>query len=177
MTSEHADGTLSTRNGRYVLRFERQLSHPANQVWQALTEPDALRHWFPHQVEGDLSVGGKLTFSFPKDGDYESLPDFHGEVLEYDPPRVLAYTWGDDTLRWELMPDGPDGCRLIFTDTFTEQGKAARDGAGWHVCLDMLGAWLNGAAAPPQDLWKRVHPRYVETFGPAASTMGPPDVS
>lgn len=175
MTSEHADGTLSTRNGRYVLRFERRVPHPADQVWQALTEPDALRHWFPQEVEGDVSVGGKLRFSFPKESDYGDVPDFHGEVLECDPPRVLAYTWGEDTLRWELVPDGDGGCRLIFTDTIVEQGKAARDGAGWHVCLDMLGAWLDGAAPPPSDLWKRVHPVYAERFGPAAATMGPPE--
>jgi len=169
--SKHADGTLSVRDGRYVLRFERRLRHPADQVWQALTEPDALRHWFPQEVDGDLSVGGKLRFSFAEDG---KAPEFHGVVLECDPPRVLAYTWGEDTLRWELVPDGEGGCRLIFTDTILEQGKAARDGAGWHVCLDMLGAWLDGAAPPPPGRWQRVHPVYVERFGPAASTMGPP---
>lgn len=141
MSSEHADGTLSARNGRYVLRFERHLPHPADQVWQALTEPDALRHWFPQEVDGDMSAGGKLTFSFAKG---------------------------------ENVPDGEGGCRLIFTDTIIEQGKAARDGAGWHVCLDMLGAWLDGAAPPPPDRWQRVHPVYAERFGPAASTMGPP---
>ncbi|MGH3422995.1 MAG: SRPBCC family protein [Streptosporangiaceae bacterium] len=173
MTSEHADGALSAGNGNYVLRFERQLRHPANQVWDALTEPDALTHWFPHVVDGDMSLGGKLRFSFPAGGDYESLPGFEGEVLEYDPPRLLEYSWGPDTLRWELVPDG-EGCLLIFTDTISEQGKAARDGAGWHVCLDALAASLDGMAPPPKERWQQVHAEYVASFGPAASTMGPP---
>lgn len=175
MTRIDADGTLSAQNGAWVLRFERRLSHPAETIWDALTEPEAMGHWFPQEVSGDLSPGGKLRFEFRKGDTDGSVPGFDGEVLEYDPPRVLAFTWGPDLLRWELHPDG-DGCRMIFTDTITEQGKAARDGAGWHVCLDHLEAWLDGSQPPPPGHWKAVHPGYVASFGPEAATMGPPNV-
>ena len=33
----------------------------------------------------------------------------------------------------ELRADS-SGCLLTFTDTIDAHGKAARDGAGWHVC-------------------------------------------
>jgi uncharacterized protein YndB with AHSA1/START domain len=102
VTRIDADGTLSARDGAWVLRFERRLSHPAKTVWDAITDPEAMEHWFPQAVSGDLGPGGKLRFEFRED---KGLPGFDGEVLEYDPPRVLAFTWGPDLAR---LP-GPPG--------------------------------------------------------------------
>lgn len=163
------NGTLHVEDGRYVLRFERRLPHPPEKVWAALTDPAELTHWFPQDVEADLRPGGKMRFNFRGD----EAPPFDGEVLVYDPPRVFAYRWATDVLRWELRADG-SGCVLTFTDTIGEQGKAARDGAGWHVCLEALAARLDGAVPPPADLWQQVHPDYVSRFGPDAATIGPP---
>ena len=56
-------------------------------------------------------------------------------MLEWDPPRVFAFAWGEDVLRFELAEDG-DGTALVFTHAFAHQpGKPARDGAGWATCL------------------------------------------
>jgi uncharacterized protein YndB with AHSA1/START domain len=170
------EGTLdTTADGRFVLRFERRLAHPPAAVWHALTDPGAMREWFPQEVEADLRPGGKMRFSHRKGETYESLPAFDGEIVEFDPPRLFAYSWGTDLLRWELHPDR-DGCLLVFTDTFAEGGKAARDGAGWHVCLEALAASLDGTPPPPPDLWTQAHARYGERFGPEAATIGPPAV-
>ncbi|MBV9855847.1 MAG: SRPBCC family protein [Streptosporangiaceae bacterium] len=170
------EGTLdTTAEGRFALRFERRLAHPPGEVWHALTDPKAMREWFPQEVEADLRPGGKMRFRHRRGEVYEDLPVIEGEVLEYDPPRLFAYTWGADMLRWELRPDG-DGCLLVFTDTFGELGKAARDGAGWHVCLEALVASLDGTRPPPRGRWQQVHPGYVERLGPEASTIGPPEV-
>ena len=38
-TTHPADGTLETRDGRHVLRYERRLAHPVERVWAALTQP------------------------------------------------------------------------------------------------------------------------------------------
>ena len=66
---------------------------------------------------------------------------------------------------------------LTFVNRFDEQGKAARDGAGWHVCLDRLFYHLSGEEPPwdPDKQWKPVHDVYVEALGPEAATIGPPD--
>jgi hypothetical protein len=62
-----------------------------------------------------------------------------------------------------------------MTDTFGELGKAARDGAGWHECLERLAADLDGSPPRPWgERWREVHPRYVTHLGPDASTIGPP---
>ena len=60
----------------------------------------------------------------------------------------MELRWGQEILRFELQPDGEDGCVLLFTNTFDELGKAARDGAGWHSCLDLLGYDAGGERAP-----------------------------
>ena len=63
---------------------------------------------------------------------------------------------------------------LTLINRFDEIGKAARDAAGWHACLDVLEASLAGASIDAVRRWGAVHPGYVARFGPAASTIGPP---
>jgi uncharacterized protein YndB with AHSA1/START domain len=166
------NGTLEQAGERWRLRFARQLSHPPEKVWRAITEPEHLAAWFPHRIVGEWKVGAPLRF------EQESFPAFDGEVLAFDSPSLLEFSWGPDTIRLEIVPQGA-GCTLILTDTIEELGKAARDGAGWHTCLDMLERDLEGGAPEPDSRgrWREVHPGYVESFGPAASTIGPPDLT
>jgi uncharacterized protein YndB with AHSA1/START domain len=171
------NGTLQTVGGRPTLRFERRLRHPAQKVWKAITDPAELAHWFPMEVEGDFVIGGKLRFPFGADAptfEGETMPAFEGEVLECDPPRVLAYTWAEDVLRFELIPDD-DGCLLVFTSIIGDYSTAARTGAGWHVCLEGLEARLDGTAPPPEDRWKGLYKEYTADFGPEASSAPLPD--
>lgn len=163
-------GTLERRGELAVLTFTRRLPHRPERVWRALTEDDQLARWFPTTIEGPRAAGAPLRFG-QRDG---AGPPFDGELVAFDPPRLLELRWGEDLLRFELAPDG-DGTLLTLTDAFGEPGRAARDGAGWHVCLDALAGLLD--AQPPADSgerWRAVHPGYVERFGPAASTIGPP---
>jgi uncharacterized protein YndB with AHSA1/START domain len=162
--------------GQSMLRFERRLAHSPQKVWRAITDPAELTHWFPQDLVGTFEPGEKLKFVFrgkPPVLNGEVLRDFAGEVLEFDPPHVLAYTWAGDTLRWTLTPDG-DGCLLVFTDTFADHAKAARDGAGWHACLDALDARLAGTPTPAGNSWQQHYNRYTQTFGPAASSASIP---
>jgi uncharacterized protein YndB with AHSA1/START domain len=157
------DGTLLRDGERCVLRFERRLAHPVERVWRAVTEPSELAHWFPGEVEIDLAVGGKITFAEQEfEGDLELLPT-HGTVTELDPPRLFAFTWGDDPLRFELTPDG-DGCVLVFTHGFENRAGATRFAAGWDVCLDALEAALAGTQASGAG-WAEYHERYADELG------------
>jgi len=168
-----ADGQLERVDDRSRLTFTRSLRHAPEKVWRALTETEQLGEWFPDgPPRGKFIEGETLQFG----GTEAKGPMFTGIVLVADPPRVLEYMWGDDTLRFELRPDG-DGTVLTFTDTFDEYGKAARDGAGWHACLDMLGFALDGTTPAGDNgaRWREIHPGYVESFGPEASAIGPPE--
>jgi uncharacterized protein YndB with AHSA1/START domain len=170
------NATLDIVNGRPTLRFERRFAHSPEKVWKAITDPAELAHWFPQDLDGTFAPGAKLRFVFrgePPVLDGEVIKDFTGEVLEIDPPRLIAYRWGEDILRWTLTPDG-DGCLLVFTDTVADRGKAARDGAGWHLCLEGLESLLDGAAPPADGQWKELYQGYVQSFGPAAATASLP---
>jgi uncharacterized protein YndB with AHSA1/START domain len=164
-------GTLRQVDDRWQLRFTRTLPHPPAKVWRAITEPEHLRAWFPTEIHGERAAGAALRFVFPGG----EGPPLDGRMLAFDPPSLLEFLWGEETLRFELAPDG-DGTRLTLVNTFDEQGKAARDAAGWHSCLDLLERRLAGEQPPwdPRERWEQVHPAYVERFGPAAATIGPP---
>ena len=88
--------------------------------------------WFPSTVEVDLREGGAMRFTF----DPHLAEPMDGRVVELDPPKVFAFLWGKDLLRLELAPEG-DGTRLTLIQTL-EADEAARNAAGWHVCLDKL---------------------------------------
>jgi len=166
------NGTLGAADGgRWRLRFTRHLAHPPDVVLRAVTDPAELAAWFPQRVVGDVTVPG-AALRFESDG----FPSFDGVVLRVEPPRLLEIGWGTEVVRFEIEAAG-EGCTLTLVDTIDELGKAARDGAGWHTCLDLLEAALDGGGAPVdiEQRWAEVHPGYVEAFGPAASTLGPPD--
>jgi uncharacterized protein YndB with AHSA1/START domain len=170
-SDSHDFGTLERHQGRAVLRFTRQFRHPVPMVWRALTEPEHLAAWFPTTIEGEQAAGSRLRFGFRED----EGAAFDGEMVSFDPPSLMELQWGDETLRFALEAQGA-GCLLVFTATFDEIGKAARDGAGWHSCLDLLGYDVAGAPAPwsAADRWKEVRDAYIALFGAEASTVGPP---
>jgi uncharacterized protein YndB with AHSA1/START domain len=156
------DGKLVERKGGKVgVRFERRLSHPPERVWRAVTEPGELAAWFPDTIEGEFAPGAEVRF--PKFAEM-GLPAI-GTVIEFDPPRLLAFTWGTSTLRFELEPDG-DGCRLVFTDALPRE-ESAKNAAGWEVCLEKLEARLagEGPAETADDHWSQLHEGYAERFG------------
>ncbi len=159
-------------DGRWQLRFTRTLAHPPEKVWRAVTEPEHLAHWFPTTIEGVRAAGARLRFAFPAG----QLPAFEGEMTAYEPPSLIEFRWGGDLLRLELRPI-EQGTELTLLDTLEELGKAARDGTGWHTCLDALEATLQERreARGELDRWEQLHPHYLERFGPRAATIGVPE--
>ena len=166
-------GELEQAGDRWRLRFTRRLPHPPEKVWRAITEPKHLAAWFPQEVEGEWTVGSRLRFV---DRTTDEVFEFDGEVLAVEDGKLVEFVWGEDVIRIEVAPDG-DATVLTLLDTFDEQGKAARDAAGWHGCLDLLEAALaeRDPDFDPQQRWAEMHPRYVEHLGPEASTIGPPE--
>ncbi len=164
-------GTLERVGDVSVLRYRRHLDHPREKVWRALTEDAGLAGWFPTTIEGARAAGAPLHFSFRES---EGEP-FDGEMLAFEPPALMELRWADDVLRFDLEPAG-SGCVLRLTVTFPEYGKAARDAAGWHVCLEQLAHAVDGLPPPfdAPDRWRVVHRGYVERLGPEASAIGPP---
>jgi uncharacterized protein YndB with AHSA1/START domain len=161
--------TLMTDRAQPAVRLERRLADPPEVVWGALTERERLRDWFPCDViveGGEWQVGAAISFPFAPEVIEMTLS---GEVLAVDKPHELAFTWGEETLRFELTPhDG--GTRLVLIDELPPNA-AARNAAGWDSCLDRL-AGLDPAA----DAWKGRFAVYSAAFEPELGPQdGPPE--
>ena len=166
------NGNLEQTAAGPRLRFVGDLAHPPERVWRALTEPEELGSWFPQRVVvARWAVGEPIHF------EHERVREatFEGTVRTCEPLRVLEFTWGPDVLRFELERRG-EGTRLTLLDTIEELGKAARDGAGWHVCLEQLGHALDGTSAPssPSERWRRSTPPTWSSSGRPRRRIGPP---
>ena len=135
-----ADASVAGDAGRWSLIFVRALPHPPEKVWAALTDPGELDRWAPFTAARDLSRTGETTLTMVDGPDRTRLPV---TVLHADPPALLEYTFGEDRLRWELIPaDG--GTRLTLRHTFAERDEAPGYAAGWHLCTAVLARLLAG---------------------------------
>ncbi|WP_405793672.1 SRPBCC family protein [Streptomyces sp. NBC_01506] len=147
-------------HGRSELRMERRLAHPPQRVWDAITQPAQLAEWFPSEVSVDLRPGGEIGFHFPGDPG----PGMTGRVTDAEEPRLFAFTWGEDHLRWEIAPDG-DGSRLILVHTFGDRFGAASFASGWQICVIALGQLLAGGPVDVErDTRGRLHEAYLARF-------------
>lgn len=150
-----------------TLRFERVYGHPIDKVWAAISEPEHLALWFPQQILGARRPGAALRFVTSVDPD----DGFVGEIIAYDPPRLMEMWWGPSRLRIELHDHG-DRTRLLLTEILDDLGGGARNGAGWHEYLDRLSAVIGGTRPRRWGRrWHEVHPSYVEAFGPSADVL------
>jgi uncharacterized protein YndB with AHSA1/START domain len=128
------------------LVFERQMKHPPEKVWRALTQSHLIAEWL---MENDFvpKVGHRFTFRATP------LPGWSGiancEVLAVDPPHLLSYRWGDGTesasglvtvVTWTLMPrDGGTLVRMEQSGFRTPDELAfKRMGKGWPRVLERL---------------------------------------
>ena len=163
-------GELEQKDNRWRLRFTRSFSHAPATVWRAITGTEHLEAWFPQRIVGEWDVGAPLRF----ESRHGEFPPFDGEAVAYEPESLVEFRWGTGSIRLEVVPT-ETGCRLTLLDAIDDLGKAARDGAGWHVCLEALGHHLSGTGplAAVGERWQQVHSEYVRAFGPEAATIGP----
>jgi uncharacterized protein YndB with AHSA1/START domain len=162
------EATLLRAGTRPVLRFERHLSRPVDTVWRSVTDPEEMRAWFPTRIVVDeWRVGAALSHHFDEH-DIDPLP---GTVLAWDPPRRVSFTWATDTITFELTPAADGGTIFVLTE---ELGAsiAARNAAGWEICLDRL------QYGSESEAWKPRFERYVTAFEPVLGHQeGPPEAA
>ena len=136
---------------------EVDINAPAEKVFQALIDPKQLMQWWNSDecqtefFEMDAQRGGHWRFGTRNSKlNVNGVSQFscQGEVLEYDPPRLLAYTWianwHDDktrrtVVRWELTPS-KDGTHVKVTHSgLAHEAVARKDySGGWPGVVEML---------------------------------------
>lgn len=162
-----ADASVIPDGDAWTLIFVRDLGHPPEAVWAALTDPAELDRWAPFAASRDLGATGEATLTMI-DGDRRD--DLPATVRRAEAPSVLEYTWGDDLLRWELEPTG-DGTRLTLRHTLRTPGIEDRVAAGWHLCFGRLDEVAGGqpvtairGRAAMDHGWEELRAGYAEKF-------------
>ncbi len=136
-----------------VLRIERTFDAPAEDVFDAWTNPEVLRRWWNPYPDGrvpvaevDARVGGAYRIGMESpDGTARTV---QGEYREVSRPERLVYTWA-----W-VEEDGSTGHVSTVTVSFRDEGgrtrlvlehsdlptaeSRERHGAGWNACLANL---------------------------------------
>lgn len=168
---ERMNATFIHVAGRPAVHLERPFPYPAERVWSTLTVPDESARWFPSRLTIEPRVGGTVTFT----GD-PNTPDSAGTVRAYSPQQLVAFSWGSNELRFVVTATTPKECVLKLTDTLTAENEAARNAAGWDICLAQLDVYLaghesdgsHGASAPS---WQERYDHYVELGLPSGAMI------
>jgi hypothetical protein len=147
---------------KWTLILVRELRHPPEKVWQALTDPAHLREWAPFDVDGSLGTVGTVKLTWV--GNPTAIET---RVTRAEAPRVLEY--GDN--RWELEAFG-GGTRLTLWSNI-DRRFISWGAAGWHISFDVLDRLLSGT--PIRRLaggdvmkfegWQRLRAEYAKQFG------------
>lgn len=163
-----AAGAAVRKDGeQWTLVLVRELRHPPEKVWQALTDPAELREWAPFDADRSLAAAGPVELSTV------GMPTPQvcaTQVTRADAPKVLQYRWGDNEMRWQLEPLR-DGTRLTLWHNI-DRGFISMGAAGWHICLDVLDRFLAaeplgrivGSEAMKFD-WPRLNAEYARQLG------------
>jgi uncharacterized protein YndB with AHSA1/START domain len=137
--------------------IERTFNASAENVWHALTDPDAMKQWYFDIPEFKPEVGNEFRFIAGKD---ENSQYAHiCVVTEVIPGRKLTYSWrygshkGISYVTFELFSQGPQ-TRLKFTHTGVETFPAdipdfARGNfvEGWTAALNALEVFVESRLA------------------------------
>lgn len=121
-------------------------SHGIEDVWAALTDPNALAEWLMPTTFSEPEVGTKFRFQFdPEFLSPTGIVDC--EVVESDPPRRMTWSWQNRAregakqappmrVEWTLIPlEG--GTRLELVQSYERQPWSITFamGMGWRFYL------------------------------------------
>ena len=151
-----------------TVRIERLLPGPIERVWSFLTESELRGRWLA-SGEMELKSGGSVEHVFNNseltENDIAAPAKYakeagtvrmHGRLLACEPPRLLAYTWGESEdaseVRFELSPQG-DKVHLVLTHScLPNREEMLSVAGGWHTHLGILLDRLEGRE--PAGFWK-----------------------
>lgn len=107
-----------------IVNQEIVINAGQDRVWEAVASEQGLRKWLGPQ-EYEARVGGKITFLVTLSDHQEFM---FGQVVTYEPPHKLAFTWQQQVIGGETWP-----VATLVTITLTPQA------GGTHVRLEHSG--------------------------------------
>jgi uncharacterized protein YndB with AHSA1/START domain len=147
-----------------ALVSEIRIAGPAERVFQALVDSSQVMQWWTSrdcQIESfalEPRTGGCWSYDTRQTAmNINGISKFHcdGEVLEYDPPRVLAYTWIANwhdrpaqrtVVRWELAASKGGTLVRVTHSGLADLPVARKDySGGWPGVLQDLAKFVEGS--------------------------------
>jgi uncharacterized protein YndB with AHSA1/START domain len=121
-SAANSDSFTVTTPSDDEIRMTRVFNAPAHLVFEAMTKPEHVKHWWGRLGNGysvpvceiDLRPGGAWRFVNRHPGGEAA---FYGEYREITPPRRLVFT--------EIFEQFPDSVSVVTTE-FTEEGGKTR---------------------------------------------------
>lgn len=158
-----AHGAEVRKDGEmWTLILVRNLRHPVEMVWEALTDPAQLREWAPFEADGNLgTLGASVKLTWVGTGRTTQTT-----VTQADAPWLLEF----HDIRWELESLG-SVTRLTLWHKI-DRRFITWGAAGWHICFDVLDRLLSGnplgrlAGADAMKLraWQQLTSEYAKQF-------------
>ena len=129
--------------------IERDIAHPPEKIWRALTEPHLIAEWL---IKNDFrpDIGHRFNLT----GEWGGVLDC--EVLDIEPHRTLSYSWNfthDDAafdlrsvVTFTLTPTAAGTHLRVEQSGFRPGQKQAFGGAklGWQQFLEKLETLVAG---------------------------------
>ena len=149
-----SDAPIQTPNAT-TLMLRRTFAADIDRLFDALTQPDAIREWFGpgsfrvRHAAADLRVGGAWVIEM--ESPEGNAHDVGGEYLEIDRPRMVAFSWAwanepseVSHVRYTLTP-ADDGTTLTLTHSrLPSENSRNLHAQGWNGSLDNLMPWIAG---------------------------------
>ena len=163
MLENQQGGTQTVKNKKSVaaLVVRKSFPHSRDRVFQAWTDPDAIRNWFYpsdrwtiDEVTMDLRVGGTYQVKMTSDNGEKFVVE--GIFQSVTPPERLIYTW-----KWPLEPElgetrvtvdfkeRESRTELVLThELFSTQKARDEHEWGWNGCLKYFEKYLSSSHEP-----------------------------
>jgi uncharacterized protein YndB with AHSA1/START domain len=132
--------------GRLEIKVALQVSRPADEVFEAIVDPEKMSNYFISESTERMEPGKTLIWRFPE-FDFE-FP-VHIDKVEKD--RYVSFKWEMDgemlLVEFTLEQVGDDATVVTVTEKSMENNEAGLkwlmgNSAGWANCLACLKAYL-----------------------------------
>ena len=144
-----------------ALITEIHIAAPPERVFQAISDPAQQAIWWNNKdsrlktFEMDARRGGKWSMATHQTAmNINGVSQFScgGEILEFDPPRLLVYTWianwhdqkpRKTLVRWNLAPRDGGTLVQVTHSGLADEATARKDyQGGWPGVVEQLKAYI-----------------------------------
>ncbi|MEZ5428520.1 MAG: SRPBCC family protein [Pyrinomonadaceae bacterium] len=145
------------KNDKFV--YVTYINTTPEKLWEALTNTDFMKlYWFGSSFETDWKIGSSI-----KETMQNGKPGFEGEILKFDPPRLLSYSFfvkdeEKTKVTFEISKQG-EAVKLTTIHEGYERGTKEYEstGEGWAVILSGIKSLLETGKPLALDLWSQVN--------------------